>query len=95
MIHLVPIYQSDSILSYALLESCKQELLQKGVVLKRTGDFNFYLKKDNIKLIGFMGKENAEVDLFFLKPTFAGPLTSVLSEVFQVDFEIVRNEESS
>jgi len=94
MITLVPTYRTEAHLSFAVIESCKESLNQQGVHLKRTSDFSFYLKKDEIVLHGRMGHEHGEVDLSFAEPTFGGPLISILSEMFQVDFEMERNEEN-
>lgn len=93
MVTLIPTYRTANVLSFAVLESSKEALVQQGVDLKRTSDFSFYLKKDEIVLHGSMGHEYGEVELSFAEPTFGGPLTSIISEMFQVDFEMEHNEE--
>ena len=81
-------------MSFAVLESCKEALAQQGVLIERTSDFTFYLQKDQVTLHGSMGHDYGEVELVLTEPAFAGPLTAIISEMFQVDFTMEREDEN-
>lgn len=93
MINLIPTYLTENHLSFDLLDSNKDVLLEKGVELVQVDDFNFYLLKNGVSIEGSLGHHLEAVELFIMEPAFIGPILEVIKELFQVEYILEQNDE--